>query len=721
MQEDRELLREYREVRQALSELAAIYNDAPVGLGVIGADYRYQRINHRLAELNGVPAEDHIGRTIREVVPKLADIGESLIRKVIETGEPILNLEIEGETAAQPGVRRSFLEHWTPICDDDGKVIAVSIVAEETTPQKRAARALQASEATVRNVLNSMGDAFLVLDKAFRITLVNSEAARISGKAPNELVSQSFWEVWPAAVGTQLETMLRQVMAEKLPGLLEHHYISAALDIWLDVSAYPTSDGIAVFYRDISARKQAEVQLVRSERRLETALRAGNLGVFEVSYRPQLSYYWDSTVRRIWGVGAEDQITDATYWDSLHPEDAPRIRAVGERILSDTAPRRIDSEYRIIRWSDGAVRWVTVALDIICDEHGPYKMIGTIEDITARKDADERLRRSEHRLATALRAGKLGVYEVTLRPQLSIYWDSAVREIFGVGETEEITEQNYWSAIHPDDTARIADLSRQIRSPEGPGHLDFEYRIRRWSDGALRWVRVALDNVSDEHGPYRMIGTLQDITERKAAEEHAHLLMREINHRSKNLLAVVQAIAQQMAKSSDPRTFPQRFAERLAGLASSQDLLVKNYWKGVPLKELIASQLSHYQHLLGSRIRLDGDDVRIAPAAAQNLGMAVHELGTNAAKYGALSGDRGEVVIAWSLAASDGGSDFVLTWTERGGPPVMPPAHRGLGSFIVTRLFQHALSGEVTQDFAPDGVRWAIRATASSILETPAA
>lgn len=590
MQDDRELLREYREVRQALAELAAIYDDAPVGLGVIGADFRFQRINNRLAELNGVPAAEHIGRTIREVVPKLADIGESLVRKVIDTGQSILNLEIEGETAAQPGVRRSFLEHWSPIRDEDGKVIAVNIVAEETTASKRAARALQASEATVRNVLNSMGDAFLVLDRDFRITLVNSEAARISDWPSGELTGHSFWEVWPAALGTSLETMLRQVMAEKVPGLLEHHYISAAQDIWLDVSAYPTSDGIAVFYRDISTRKQAEDELLRSERRLETALRAGKLGVFEYTYRPQVHYYWDSTLRQIWGVGPEEEITDEIYWGSLHPDDAPRIKAIGTDIAAKPELRRIDAEYRILRHSDKAVRWVNVALSI----------------------------------------------------------------------------------------------------------------------------------VSDELGPYKMIGTAQDITERKQAEEHAQLLMREINHRSKNLLAVVQAIAQQMAKSSDTESFPQRFAERLAGLASSQDLLVKNYWKGVPLNELIVSQLSHYRHLIGGRLLLHGDDLRIAPAAAQNLGMALHELGTNAAKYGALSGDAGEVVIAWELAGEEGAEDFVLSWIERNGPPVSPPEHKGLGSFIVTRLFKHALSGDVVQDFAPEGVRWTIRAPASAILEADA-
>lgn len=587
-QDDRDLIREYGEVRQALSELAAIYNDAPIGLAVIGADFRFQRINQRLAELNGVPAEDHIGRTIRDVVPKLADIGESLIRKVVETGQSILNLELEGETAAQPGVRRSFLEHWSPIRGEDGRVIAVSIVAEETTSQKRAARALQASEATVRNVLNSMGDAFLVLDKDFRITVVNSEAARISANVSEHLVGQSFWAVWPAARATPFEVMLREVMTDKVPGRLEHHYISDRSDLWLDLSAYPTSDGIAVFYRDISARKQAEDQLIRSEARLATALRAGELGVFEVTYRPQASYFWDSTVRQIWGVSAHEEITEVTYWQSLHPDDAPRIAKVGEEIAAGKAPARIDAEYRILRWSDRAVRW----------------------------------------------------------------------------------------------------------------------------------IRVALDIVSDAHGPYKMVGTIQDITERKAAEEHAQLLMREINHRSKNLLAVVQSIAQQMARTTDIESFPQRFAERLAGLASSQDLLVKNYWKGVPISALIGSQLSHYQHLVGRRIHLKGEEVAIAPGAAQNLGMAIHELATNAAKYGALSNEDGEVMIAWSRGTGgDGEPEFALSWTECCGPPVAPPQHKGLGSYIVTRLFKHSLSGEVTQDFDPAGVRWSIRAKADTILE----
>ena len=116
--------------------------------------------------------------------------------------------------------------------------------------------------------------------------------------------------------------------------------------------------------------------------------------------------------------------------------------------------------------------------------------------------------------------------------------------------------------------------------------------------------------------------------------------MREVNHRSKNLLAVVQSIAHQMARGADPQTFAARFAERLAGLASCQDLLVRSHWKGVDLRRSSPSQLAHYQHLIGTRIHLAGEPVAFCANAAQNLGMALHELATNAAKYGALSGSR---------------------------------------------------------------------------------
>jgi PAS domain S-box-containing protein len=586
LEDHHHLLTEYSAVQQALSELAAIYNDAPIGMAVIGMDFRFQRINARLAQINGAPVEAHIGRTMREVVPKLAEFGEGLVRKIAETGESILNLEIEGETDAEPGAVRSFVEHWSPVLGADGGVVAVNVVVEEVTAQKRAAEALRASDARLREVLDSITEAFLVMDHDYRVIQVNREALRIDGRPASEMLGRTQWQIWPTSVGTPVEAACRRVMSERVPVTLEHHFVSDARELWLDISAYPTTDGIALFYRDITERKRSEERLRESERRLSTALRAGQLGVFEYNYRPSPSYYWDKTVRQIWGVGPNDTVTDDFFWSTVHPNDVAAVRKAHAR----------------------------------------------------------------------------------------------------------------------------------SEDPAGARRYDVEYRIYRRSDNALRWVKIASDVVFDGGAPVRIIGTIQDITDMKQAEEQALLLMREVNHRSKNLLAVVQSIAHQMARGGDPETFTARFAERLTGLAHCQDLLVRSHWQGVDLRALITNQLAHYQDLIGSRIHLAGEAVRVSANTAQNLGMALHELATNAAKYGALSAAGGDVAIAWAVSAAE--DEFSISWTERGGPPVAPPDHKGLGSQIITRLLERAVDGSVTLDFDPAGLRWSARAPASAVLDS---
>lgn len=160
--------------------------------------------------------------------------------------------------------------------------------------------------------------------------------------------------------------------------------------MWLDdFLAYPTMDGIALFYRDITCRKRAEERLRESERRLSTALRAGQLGVFEYSYRPS-SYYWDATVRRIWGVGKDDVVTDELFWASLHPDDIARVRYVTAR-AAHRRGRRYDVEYRIFRQGDKALRWVKAAADTVFDGEG-QRINGTIT--TSRSARGRRNRRS---------------------------------------------------------------------------------------------------------------------------------------------------------------------------------------------------------------------------------------------------------------------------------------------------------------------------------------
>jgi two-component sensor histidine kinase len=200
-----------------------------------------------------------------------------------------------------------------------------------------------------------------------------------------------------------------------------------------------------------------------------------------------------------------------------------------------------------------------------------------------------------------------------------------------------------------------------------------------------------------------------DMTEQKAYEEQIHLLMRETRHRAKNILSLVQAIARQTVARS-PEHFIELFAERIQALAANQDLLVRT---GVDVEDLVHTQLAHFADLVGFRIAVDGPRLHLNAAAAQAIGLALHELATNAGKYGALSTDAGRVDIRWGME----GGTFTMNWTERDGPPVSPPQRRGFGTMVITAMAERSVGGAVDLDYATSGVTWRLTCPVENALE----
>jgi two-component sensor histidine kinase len=187
--------------------------------------------------------------------------------------------------------------------------------------------------------------------------------------------------------------------------------------------------------------------------------------------------------------------------------------------------------------------------------------------------------------------------------------------------------------------------------------------------------------------------------------------MREINHRAKNMLSVVDAIAHQTA-ARNPEDFVNRFSDRIQALSANQDLLVRNEWKGVDMGDLVHAQLAHFADLIGSRIAVQGPELCLNPASSQAIGLAIHELVTNAAKYGALSTDRGRVDISWG---SDGDT-LTMSWTEHDGV-VSPPTQRGFGTIVMEAMTERSVGGTVNLDYAPSGVSWHLACPAANALE----
>ena len=211
-----------------------------------------------------------------------------------------------------------------------------------------------------------------------------------------------------------------------------------------------------------------------------------------------------------------------------------------------------------------------------------------------------------------------------------------------------------------------------------------------------RVERVALPD-----GGYGAVCYFYDLSERLRHEQHVRYLMNELNHRSKNMIGLVQAIARS-TKAGSVEDFVSRFNDRLRALAANQDILVKTEWRGADLKELASAHLGIFADNLGGRIEIDGQSLMLNAAAAQALGMALHELATNAVKYGALSNDRGQVRVAWE--AADG--RLTCTWKEEGGPPVDPPTRHGFGTTVIEQMVRMSVNGTVRLEFAPGGLAW---------------
>lgn len=200
------------------------------------------------------------------------------------------------------------------------------------------------------------------------------------------------------------------------------------------------------------------------------------------------------------------------------------------------------------------------------------------------------------------------------------------------------------------------------------------------------------------------------------AEQQIRLLMNEVNHRSKNLLSVVMAVAQKTVASS-PHEFMLRFSNRVQALALNHDLLVKNQWQRINVTDLVRGQLAHFGDLMDKRVTIYGPDHLFSARAAQAVGMAIHELSTNALKHGALSGEIGRIEVVWQIDGPGPKGRFNLSWMERDGPRVAPPNRRGFGTTVITKMVEMTVGGQAVVDFAETGLVWRMSCLIESLGE----
>ncbi|WP_137177808.1 PAS domain S-box protein [Roseomonas sp. AR75] len=492
---------------------------------------------------------------------------------------------------------------------------------------------------------------------------------------------------------------------------------------WFLSRAMPVLDGegrIALWFgthTDVTEQRAAQAALRESEAHLRRVL--DNLFVFVAVLSPSGTLL---EVNRAPLEAAGLTLADVRgkpFWDcpwwSYDAAVQARLRELCRRAAAGEAVR-YDVEARMA----GDLRW-TLDFQIapLRDAEGRVThLIPSGSDVTKRREAEAALAESEARFRLAQEAAEIGIFERML-PSPYAHWSATMFRLYGIDPGDRspwMHETEHLALLHPDDRAIHHARRDAMRSDPAQAHFSFEFRIRRADTGEVRWLSTRGEVVRDETGrPAVIRGVNYDVTERRRAEERLLLLAREVDHRAKNALAVVQAIVG-LTRHSDPEQFRAAVTGRIASMARAHTLLAREGWGSAELRELVEAEVAPHRSATQEgveRVAIAGPAAALAPGAAQPLAMALHELATNAAKYGALATPVGQVMIAWE-AADDGG--LLLRWTEAGGPRLDgPPERRGFGSSVIRNTVERQLGGRVRFDWPPEGLACTLTLPASQI------
>ena len=390
-------------------------------------------------------------------------------------------------------------------------------------------------------------------------------------------------------------------------------------------------------------------------------------------------------------------------------DGTPTQTSLLSTVLATGLPVR-DIERRVER-PDGSTIVVAVNIEPLCNARG--ELVGAVHcmvDVSDRgrmtaalEESRRHAREQEQRLAATYEHAAIGIAEVTPDGHF-VRVNEAICAITGRSR-EELMGGKLFRFTHPDDV----DADREAFRKQAAGELQFysiEKRFRR-PDGREIWIAVRSSPVRSADGSLLyFVRVVQDINERKQAELRQKLLVDELNHRVKNTLATVQSLASQTAGSTaNPKDFSIAFEGRLIALSKAHDQLTRHHWENAELRELLSGSLAPYAAAAPERIVLRGEDLVLRPRAVLTLAMAVHELTTNAAKYGALSLSGGSVEVRWEPLQMDGRKILRLEWRESGGPEVKVPTRRSFGSRLIEGSIRAELSGTAQLTYAPEGLR----------------
>ena len=733
---------------RSLKTATAILLRSPVPMVMLWGEDGIMLYNDGYSVFAGGRHPQLLGSKVREGWPEVADFNDHVMKVGLEGGT--LSFKDQEMTLDRTGAPElvSMNLDYSPVPGDDGRPAGVLAIVIETTAGLAAERELRVREERLR-FFDRLSEAVRVLRKPDEVMALTArllgeymQASVVAyadmGEDQDQFTIRGDWaapgcdsivgsyrlrdfgELADRVLHEGEPLVTRDTLAELGPeqgkGLLDlglgatvcmpylrDGRLTALMAVHQKEPRNWTVDELALI-KEATDRSWAFVERVRTEAVLRES---------EQRFR----HMADNTLVMLWVTDAEGRCTylnrrwyeftgqephsgEGLGWlDAVHPDD----RVTAEQVFAAAAAQHTDYhvEFRL-RHADGQYRWVIDAATARFDGQGRYLgYVGSVVDIHDRRAAEAVVRNSEAMLRSLVEQMPIGVAVARIPSGENLEYNRALHELLGHGALPvSLPDYADYGGIDEEGRPLASERYPLYRAINGETVTDDELPYRRPDGRIIHLLGNAAPVVGASGEPEMAVVAFQDVTERKRAEQHQRLLIDELSHRAKNLLAIIQSVAQQSFKGDlAPAEMMRAFEGRLGALAAAHSILTARAWESAPIRQIVHDTITAVK-ADNHRLSIDGPELMLSPKTGVSLAMAVHELATNALKYGSLSNDEGRVVVTWST--SDG--RLRLEWREVGGPSVAAPGRRGFGSRMIERALAAELGGTARIDFQPGGV-----------------